>query len=238
MSGTAAPSTFRSWMDTGTALFTRSVERLPDTGLDAATRLPGWSRRHVIAHVGLNAEALRRLVQWASTGEPTPMYTSAGQRARDIEDAVTWPDSRLRSFVESTAAQLAADLDVLPQARWTAEVVTAQGRTVAATEIGWMRTREVAVHAVDLAAGVDFEDLPEELCIALITDITRLRSARGHDPALQLSSGDHTWPVTGDGTPARISGSAAALARWLTGRGTFGLVIRDDRSWPALTPWL
>ena len=91
MSSTAAPSTFRSWMDTGTALFTRSVDQLPDAGLEAATPLPGWSRRHVIAHVGLNAEALRRLVRWARTGEPTPMYTSAGQRARDIADAVTWP---------------------------------------------------------------------------------------------------------------------------------------------------
>ena len=80
-------------------------------------------------------------------------------------------------------------------------MVTAQGRTVAATEIPWMRTREVAVHAVDLAAGVDFEDLPEELCLALITDISRLRSARGRDPALQLRSGSHAWPVTGDGTP-------------------------------------
>ncbi len=238
MSSTAAPSTYRSWMDTGTALFTRSVERLPDADLDAATSLPGWSRRHVIAHVGLNAEALRRLVRWASTGEPTPRYTSAGQRVRDIEDAVTWSAHRLRSFAESTASQLAADLDRLPQARWNAEVVTAQGRTVAATEIPWMRTREVAVHAVDLAAGVDFEDLPEELCIALVTDIARLRSARARDPALRLRSGPHTWSVTGDGTPTRISGSPGALARWLTGRGTAGLIIDDGPAVPALTPWL
>ena len=223
-------------MDTGTALFTRAVERLPEDGLDAATRLPGWSRRHVIAHVSLNAEALGRLVRWAIR-RATPMYASAGQRARDIEDALNWPNCRPRSFVESTAAQLAADLDLPPQDRWTAEVVTAQGRTVAATEIVWMRTREVAVHAVDLAAGVDFEDLPEELCVALITDITRLRSARGHDPALQLSFGDHTWPVAGDWHAGPDHGSPAALARWLAGRGTFGLVIRDDRSWPGW-PWM
>ena len=85
MSTTAVADRFRSWMDTGTALFTTSVERLSDADLAAMTRLRGWSRRHVVAHVGLNAEALRRLVRWASTGEPTPMYASPEQRAREID---------------------------------------------------------------------------------------------------------------------------------------------------------
>jgi len=238
MSTPAVADRFRSWMDTGTALFTTSVERLPDADLAAMTRLPGWSRRHVVAHVGLNAEALRRLVRWASTGEPSAMYASPDQRAREIEDAATWPAHRLRRFVEDTAAQLAADLDGLPDDRWTAEVVTAQGRTVAATEIPWLRTREVSVHAVDLGAGADFEDLPEELCAALVTDIARLRSARGRDTALELRSGDHGWSVSGAGTPTQISGSPAALARWLTGRGTAGITIVNHETMPALSPWL
>jgi len=238
MSITAAPDRFRSWMDTGTVLFTASVGRLPDADLAAMTCLPGWSRRHVIAHVGFNAEALRRLVRWASTSEPTPMYASPEQRAREIEDAAAWPAHRLRRFLENTAAQLAADLDCLPEDRWATEVVTAQGRNVAATEIPWMRTREVAVHAVDLAAGVDFEDLPQELCVALVTDIARLRSARGRDAALQLRCCDHTWPVSGAGAPAQISGSPAALARWLTGRGTAGITIGAHETMPALSPWL
>jgi len=238
MSTTAVAGVFRSWMDTGTALFTTSVERLPDADLAAMTRLPGWSRRHVVAHVGLNAEALRRLVRWARTGEPTPMYASPEQRAREIEDAATWPAHRLRRFVADTATLLAADLDDLPDDRWTTEVVTAQGRTVAATEIPWMRTREVAVHAVDLGAGADFEDLPEELCAALVTDIVRLRSARGRDAALELRSGDHVWSGSGAGPPTQISGSPAALARWLTGRGTAGITIVNHETMPALSPWL
>jgi maleylpyruvate isomerase len=238
MSTTAAPDRFRSWMDTGTVLFTTSVGRLPDADLAAMTCLPGWSRRHVIAHVGFNAEALRRLVRWASTGERTLMYASPEQRAREIQDAATWPAHRLRRFLENTGAQLAADLDRLPEDRWTSKVVTAQGRAVAATEIPWLRTREVAVHAIDLAAGMDFEDLPQELCIALVTDIARLRSARGRDAALQLRSGDHTWLVAGAGAPAQISGSPAALARWLAGRGTAGITIGAHETMPALRPWL
>ena len=43
---------------------------------------PGWSRRHVVAHVGYNARALTRLVEWAKTGIETPMYASADQSGR------------------------------------------------------------------------------------------------------------------------------------------------------------
>jgi maleylpyruvate isomerase len=237
MTTTAELNHTRSWMDTGTALFTATVSRLTDADLAAATVLPAWSRRHVIAHVALNAQALRRLVRWARTGEPTLMYASPEQRTSDIEEAMSWPSSRLRSLLADTALQLATDLDRLPPGRWTAQVRTAQGRTITAREIPWLRTREVAVHVTDLNAGVTFEDLPDELCAALVTDVARLRSSRGHDPAVALRSGDQAWLVTGTGEPAQVEGSPAALARWLTGRGTSGLTVTGG-TLPPLSPWL
>jgi maleylpyruvate isomerase len=54
-----------------------------------------------------------------------------------------------------------------------------------------MRAREVAVHAVDLNAGVAFDDLPGDLNAALAADALKKRSA---------------------------GGDAAVLAAWLTGR--------------------
>ena len=47
----------------GTAFWSRKVNELTDDELDGPSLLPGWSRRHVIAHVGYNARALTRLVQ-------------------------------------------------------------------------------------------------------------------------------------------------------------------------------
>ena len=41
--------------------------------------------RHVVAHVHYNARALRRLVQWATTGTENRMYASPEQRASEIE---------------------------------------------------------------------------------------------------------------------------------------------------------
>ena len=52
----------------GTAFFARQLGELPDDELDGPSLLPGWTRRHLVAHVGYNAQAIARLVQWASTG--------------------------------------------------------------------------------------------------------------------------------------------------------------------------
>lgn len=226
-----------AWLDLGSAKVADAVRRISDADLDAPTALPGWTRRHLLAHLGFNAEALRRLVSWAATGTPSPMYASAAARNAEIEDGSRWEAQRLREFVAEHAAALRADLDALPAERWSAEVVTAQGRTVAATEIPWMRVREAAVHAVDLQAGVAFADLPEALCLALIDDVMARRATRGTDPAFGVDVAGRRWTVPGSGEPAAVTGSAAAVAQWLTGRGADGLATAPGQL-PALTPWL
>jgi len=174
----------RGWMDRGTELFLDSLGGLSDDALGEPTGLPGWSRRHLVAHVHYNAEALRRLVSWARTGVENRMYADADQRNSEIEAGAELSADRLRALVRASAAELSGDLDSLPAEAWQHEVVTAQGRTVPATEIPWMRTREVAVHAVDLRAGVTFDDLPEELNAALAADVVKKRAASGEAPSL------------------------------------------------------
>lgn len=226
------------WMQTGTDLLMEAMKRLDDDALCSSTALPGWSRLHVLAHVGFNARALQRLAHWARTGFPTPMYGSAEQRAAEIADGATWTADRLRALVADSADGLAADLDALDDAAWRREVVTAQGRTVPATELPWMRTREVAVHAVDLNAGVTFADLPEDVCVALVDDVAERRSDRGADPALAVrSTTGRSWDVAGAGRPTVVTGAPADLARWLTGRGSDG-VDAHGQTLPTLTPWL
>jgi maleylpyruvate isomerase len=181
----------RSWMDLGTGLFLGVVDRLTDDQLSAPTALPGWTRRHVVAHVHRNAEALRRLLGWAATGVENRMYASPGQRDADIQATAGLPADELRALVHRSAGDLAADMDALPEAAWQHMVITAQGRTVPASEIPWMRVREVTVHAIDLEHGVGFADLPDELNAALAADALARHASRG---------------------------SAADLAAWLTGR--------------------
>jgi len=178
------PEDSREWMTTGTAAFLDVVDRLSDHDLDAATSLPGWSRRHIVAHVHFNARALGRLTSWAATGTEQRMYPSPEQRTAEIENGALLPAGELRRLVRDSAAALATALDALSAEAWRATVVTAQGRSVAATEIPWMRVREVAVHAIDLDAGVGFADLPSELTAALLADVIGRRVAAGEGPAL------------------------------------------------------
>jgi maleylpyruvate isomerase len=226
------------WLRAGTGLFLGAVDGLTDAEFDGPTALPDWSRRQLVAHMGLNAQALQRLVRWAATGEPTPMYSSTEQRSADIDAGSSWAPQRLREFVHETAAALDADLAALAADRWTAEVRTAQGRAVPATEIIWMRVREVTVHSVDLGVGIGFGDLPVALCSALIADVAARRSTQRDGPALELVSIDGgTWWVEGDGAAVTVRGSVAGLASWLTGRGPGGL-LADEGALPELGPWL
>ncbi|MDX6740380.1 maleylpyruvate isomerase family mycothiol-dependent enzyme [Actinocorallia sp. A-T 12471] len=183
--------TARAWMDEGTALFLSTLDDLSDDDLDAPSALPGWTRKHLVAHVHYNAEALRRLVSWAATGVENRMYAGPEQRNAEIEAGALLPAARLREMAHASAAALAADMDALPEAAWGNPVVTALGRTVPAAETPWMRTREVSIHAVDLAAGASFADLPQEVNAAIAADALATHAARGH---------------------------AADLAAWLTGR--------------------
>ena len=65
----------------GTAFFARKLNELPDAAeLDGGTLLSGWTRRHVVAHVGYNARAIAQLIEWSATGVETPMYASPEAR--------------------------------------------------------------------------------------------------------------------------------------------------------------
>jgi len=178
-------------MDKATKLFRATIDSLEDADFIAPSALPVWTRAHVVAHVHFNAKGLMRLLHWAHTGEPTPMYASAEQRAAELERGAALAPARLRELVHHSALDLALTIDILPTDAWRNEVVTAQGRTVPAKEVLWMRTREVAVHAVDLDKGVTFADLPDDLNTALAIDVVGWRAAKNE---------------------------SAMLAAWLTGR--------------------
>jgi maleylpyruvate isomerase len=193
----------RRWVAEGTKLFLDAIE------YDGDSLLPGWTRRHLAAHVAANADALGNLVRWAATGEPTPMYASSEERAAGIERGVALPEAELDAWLRDSAARLEAAMDGLTDEQWTAEVVTAQGRTVPATTIPWLRAREVCVHAVDLDLGVTFADLPDDFLEALADDVV---AKRGEVPAVDGPLPERVAWLTG--RPHRLEG-APDLGAWL-----------------------
>lgn len=197
------------WTAEGTRRFLRAVNDVDRSALDAPSLLPGWTRAHVVAHVAANATALRNLVRWAQTGEPTPMYTSPEQRSAEIESGASMSALDMRSWTHATADALQAAWTELTTQQWATKVVTAQGREVPASEIPWLRAREVSVHLIDLDLGAGFADLPPEFLEALRADVI---AKRGDVPSVD--------------TPL------AAEVSWLTGRP------HQLPHAPPLPPWL
>ncbi|WEH36026.1 maleylpyruvate isomerase family mycothiol-dependent enzyme [Streptomyces sp. AM 4-1-1] len=230
-----APARELAWARLGTAYITRCLDDLTDSQLDGPSLLPGWTRRHVVAHVGYNARALSRLVEWAGTGTETPMYASPEQRDAEILRGATLPAHALRSLFVHSAAHLDVEWRDLPGPAWDARVRTAQGRVVPARETAWMRAREVWTHAVDLDGGASVRDFPPDLIDALLADVLRAWERRGERVDLTLAPPGAERVVVGTGGPT-VTGAPSALVRWLTGRGAHG-VTSDSGGLPVVPRW-
>lgn len=227
----------RRWAQLGTTLFVQAAD-LGATGLDVPSGLPGWTRKHLVAHVAANADALGHLVHWAATGERTPMYASPEERAAGIERGAGMPAAELTAWLRRGAEELAGSTSALSDEQWRSPVVTAQGRTVPATELPWMRAREVCVHAVDLENGPTFADLPGGFLAALCDDVVGKRAQEG-GPALVLeATGTGAfWKLPGEGEPTVIVGDLHEITAYLTGRA-HALTMPDGGPVPALARWL
>jgi maleylpyruvate isomerase len=223
----------------GQAYFSRKLNELSDDELALPSRLPGWTRRHVIAHVGLNARALTHLTEWAASGIETPMYSHPEEREADIELASTLPAQALRNLSDHAAIHLNVEWRDLEPESWNSMVKTGQGRVVPASETVWMRTREVWIHSVDLSNGASFSDFPDEMLDRLLRDVfsawERRRTEEGiEDFTLVPSDRDY---VLGDGAGTTVTGTAAQLAAWATGREATS-ALADGAPAPAAPRWL
>jgi maleylpyruvate isomerase len=227
----------RRWTRDGTTLFLAEAD-LDEAALGAPSALPGWTRRHLLAHVAANAGALGNLVHWAATGEPTPMYSSPDARAAGIERGALLPADELGAWLRRSAQTLDDAMTALSDEQWQAPVLTAQGRTVPATEVPWLRAREVYVHGVDLATGLSFGDLPGGFLTALCGDVIAKRGT-GPGPAMLLQAVDSggQWELPGRDEVVRLAGPLAEITAYLTGRA-HKLTTAGGEPAPVLGPWL
>jgi len=155
------------WIEEGTELFREVAADLSDTDLRAASSLPGWTNGHLVAHVAANAKALSNLATWAATGVDTPMYATPHEREAGIALGESITADQVNGLLASSAHELAEAMAALTTEQWMATVRTAQGRLLPATEIAWLRAREVLVHAVDVQPGIAFDGLDPTFLTAL-----------------------------------------------------------------------
>ena len=208
---------------------------LDNAALAEPSRLPGWTRGHVLAHVSRNADALVNVLRGL------PMYKDGATRDADIErDAGRPLDVQLADLRESADGFDAVSGE---PADWDRTVELRNGVTDSAARIPFRRWVEVALHHVDLGVGYRLEDLPDEFTAREIAFLADRWSGRPEVPPVTLRLGHDedgpTWTTGGtQGTPVVLAGTSAELLGWLAGRGDKGahLAVLSGDGLPELPP--
>ncbi|MGW4159026.1 maleylpyruvate isomerase family mycothiol-dependent enzyme [Streptomyces sp. NPDC004788] len=212
-----------------------AVSSWDNAALAEPSRLPGWTRGHVLAHVARNADALVNVLQGL------PMYKDGATRDADIERDATRPLDVQIADLRATADRFQAVGE--EPADWNRTVELRNGVTDSASRVPFRRWVEVALHHVDLGAGYELEDLPEEFLLRKIDFLADRWSGRPDVPPVTLRLGYDedapSWRTGGtEGKPVVLGGTAAELLGWLAGRGDKGahLTVLAGDGLPELPP--
>jgi maleylpyruvate isomerase len=232
--------TLTSWAGQGQQAVEQAASRLKPARVAEPSRLPGWTRGHVLSHLARNADALVNLLTWARTGTETRMYTSPSDRADGIEAGAYRALPEQLADLSAANQRFADAAAAVPAGRRELLVLSGQGREIPAREVPWLRVREAWLHLVDLDVAFELDDIPADIAWTLAADVAAWMSSRtrvtaelraeGQPSPVKLGPDDEsgggvvgTGPVVVTGTPQRIAG-------WLTGRvpDRAGLTVTGD----------
>lgn len=205
--------------DAALGALTEAVRALPADAGAAPSALPGWTRGHVLAHVGGVAAALARQAEYAARGERIAPY-DGGREGRDaaIEAAATRTTGEHVAALEAARERLAAAWPAPGDALWSAPVAYRDG-VLADVALAWWR--EARIHAVDAVVGLGSDTWDDAFC-AHLRDFLAVR-------------------LPDDGAGLELVGDPRDVAAWLAGREPAGPVeaVRDGSSLPLpdLAPW-
>lgn len=213
----------------GEQFFLQTLDQLSRADLDQPSALPGWTRKHVAAHVVHNAEAFMRLLEWARTGEENRMYASRQARDEEIDSTVDHiSNGDVMTMAHEVVDELTGEFGEMSSDAWNAAVVNGQGREIQAAQIPWARAREAWMHSLDLNIGMTALDFPAAMVDALLDEITGMWIERDEPVSYRLTITDRDdsarMVVAGPedqrpAEPVEVTGEAAEIVSYLTGRG-------------------
>ncbi|MFE2375745.1 maleylpyruvate isomerase family mycothiol-dependent enzyme [Streptomyces sp. NPDC059398] len=210
---------------------------LRDEDVPAPSRLPGWSRGHVLSHLARQAPALERLLEWARTGVETPQYPSREARNAEIEAGVHRPAAVQLADVRESAAHFQHVIETLPAAAWQAAVRPFTGELCTPRRILVIRLRELELHHVDLDIGYGWHDIPASAREIILADVLGYYAEADGVPDFTLrDTGGAVLGRSGAGGPV-VTGSPADALAWLAGRSG-GAGLTSTAALPVLPPWL
>ncbi len=212
----------------------RTVDGMAEQAYAEPSRLPGWTRGHVVAHLALNAEGLAGALRGLTEGRSVPMYASQEARDGDIAELGTARPETIRGRLLGGVTDFTDAVAAVPEEAWGVEIDRTPGaRAFKAGAAVGMRHREVEIHHADLGLGFSHREWPPSFAVRLIEAMAR----RDADASFSVHASDldRTWHF-GDGGPT-VTGSAVDLGWWLTGRGDGDGLSSDDGALPGIEAW-
>lgn len=206
-----------------------AASKLNNDSIAEPSRLPGWTRGHVLAHLARNADALVNVLAGR------PMYESARQRDSDIERDAPRPLAEQLDDVRESMARFEAQA-ALP-ADWSRTITMRNGVTDSASRVPFRRWVEVELHHVDLGIGYELEDLPAEFVRRETAFLAARFSGNPDVPPTRVTDGTHAWSTGRAGEPeVTVSGPAPDVVGWLAGRRDGSALTAEGGLLPSLPP--
>ncbi|MEV5728833.1 MULTISPECIES: maleylpyruvate isomerase family mycothiol-dependent enzyme [Streptomyces] len=207
-----------------------AAAELDNADVTEPSRLPGWSRGHVLAHLARNADALVNVL------EGRPMYVSAEARDADIERDAPRPLDEQLADVRASAGRF-REAGAAP-ADWSRTVELRNGVTDSASRVPFRRWVEVELHHVDLGVGYELEDLPTEFTEREIDFLADRFTGHPDVPPTLLTDGTRAWRTgrEADAPEVTVRGSRADLLGWLAGRRDGSALAAEGGPLPSLPP--
>lgn len=214
----------------------RTLEGLDPAHVAEPSRLPGWSRGHLLTHIARNADSHVRVLEAAVRGEVVEQYVGGKEgRATAIEAGARRSPADLIADIDTSARTLFELWDEVPGRVWDDGWVPLSGGKPAWI-VPYSRWRETEIHHVDLDLGYEIEDWPIEfVAVALLEAPSSLENRLRGDSAPDVEAEDLDFEL-GSGAGSRVKAPARVVLAWLTGR-----LPEDDRraaGLPSLSPWM
>ena len=163
----AAPARELDWARRGTAYFARVLGNLADAELAGSSAREGFSRRQLIAFVGMQARLLAETVAWMRRGESDALPFTLKVSAQEVAFSATLPPAALRYLYHHAAVHLDVEWRDATDVDWDKQIRDRSGQPIDLRQTPLARAATLWRLAVDIGAGGRIADIPAGLRLDL-----------------------------------------------------------------------
>lgn len=197
------------------------------------SRLPGWTRAHVMAHLNDNAVCFAEALEGLAQDHQVPVYASEEARDAAIEEGARKPGPGLLAEGSEAQKRWRSVVAGLVEKAWSADLErTPAGARVPVAAVPTLREREIEIHHADLDAGYSADDWSEDFATRTLTQLVSDMADKA-DLTLVATDTGARHDLGSGGPEAR--GTAARLAWWLARQDPSA--IESDAEIPDLGAW-